>query len=144
MARNCDRAFELARLRFVLGANQVGVDPDGIALCLESTPGTAAEQHRRWIAAVQPANDCMVRARSGAKSDTGCLRRVELAWYEGHGVGVREMKHKIYAAFRDASMDADGDLRVSDESGESYLYPADRFVPIDVPEAVGRSMTAQC
>ena len=53
-------------------------------------------------------------------------------------------KHKIYAAFRDASMDADGDLRVSDESGESYLYPADKFVPIDVPEAVGRSMTAQC
>ena len=55
-----------------------------------------------------------------------------------------EVRRLVDAAFLDASMDADGDLRVSDESGESYLYPADRFVPIDVPEAVGRSMTAQC
>jgi hypothetical protein len=35
---------------------------------------------------------------------------------------------------------ADGDLRVIDESGEDYLYPADRFVPIAVPAAVQKSL----
>ena len=35
---------------------------------------------------------------------------------------------------------ADGDLRVIDESGEDYLYSADRFVPISVPEAVQKSL----
>ena len=34
----------------------------------------------------------------------------------------------------------DGDLRVIDESGEDYLYSADRFVPIVVPEAVQKSL----
>jgi hypothetical protein len=27
-------------------------------------------------------------------------------------------------------------LRIIDESGEDYLYPADYFVPIDLPKAV--------
>ena len=64
------RDSELARQRFVLRSDQVGVDPDGIVLSLESTPGTAAEQHIDWIATVQPANDRVVRARSGAQSDS--------------------------------------------------------------------------
>jgi hypothetical protein len=35
---------------------------------------------------------------------------------------------------------ADGDLRIVDESGEDYLYPAERFVPIVLPEAVQKSL----
>ena len=34
----------------------------------------------------------------------------------------------------------DGDLRVVDESGEDYLFSADRFVAIEVPAAVRASV----
>jgi hypothetical protein len=48
--------------------------------------------------------------------------------------------HKIYRVLPDKDAAADGDLRVIDESGEDYLYPADRFVPIAVPAAVQKSL----
>jgi hypothetical protein len=48
--------------------------------------------------------------------------------------------HKIYRVLPDKDAAADGDLRVIDDSGEDYLYPADRFVPIAVPVAVQRSL----
>ncbi|HWM89218.1 MAG TPA: hypothetical protein VN493_00475 [Thermoanaerobaculia bacterium] len=43
---------------------------------------------------------------------------------------------KIYQRLSDASAEEDGFLRVVDESGEDYLYPARFFVQIAVPEAV--------
>ncbi len=49
-------------------------------------------------------------------------------------------KHKIYRVIRDEATQDDGDLRVVDESGEDYLYPADRFVLITVPVEVERSL----
>ncbi len=48
--------------------------------------------------------------------------------------------HKIYRVLPDEDAAADGDVRVIDESGEDYLYPASYFVPIDVPQAVERSL----
>ncbi len=48
--------------------------------------------------------------------------------------------HKIYRVLPDEDAAADGDLRVIDESGEDYLYSADRFVPIAIPEAVQKSL----
>ena len=48
--------------------------------------------------------------------------------------------HKIYRVLPDKDAAADGDLRVIDESGEDYLYPADRFVPIVLPDAVQKSL----
>jgi hypothetical protein len=48
--------------------------------------------------------------------------------------------HKIYRVLRDEDAASDGDLRVIDESGEDYLYSADRFVPISLPEAVQKSL----
>ena len=47
-------------------------------------------------------------------------------------------KHKIYRMIDDAAAD-DGDIRIIDESGEDYLYPAKGFVAIEVPAAVERS-----
>ena len=38
--------------------------------------------------------------------------------------------HKIYRVLPDADAAADGDLRVVDESGEDYLFPASAFAPI--------------
>ena len=48
--------------------------------------------------------------------------------------------HKIYRVLPDEDAAADGDLRVIDESGEDYLYPADCFVFVELPKAVERSL----
>lgn len=49
-------------------------------------------------------------------------------------------RNKIYSVIPDPDAEYDGDLRVVDESGEDYLFAADRFVPIDVPAAVRASL----
>ena len=43
---------------------------------------------------------------------------------------------KIYRVLPDDDAALDGDLRVVDESGEDYLYTADRFVLIDLPQVL--------
>ncbi len=48
--------------------------------------------------------------------------------------------HKIYRLIPDEQAEADGDLRVVDESGEDYLYSAVRFVQIEPPLTVKRSL----
>jgi len=48
--------------------------------------------------------------------------------------------HKIYRAIPDEEAKLDGDMRVIDESGEDYLYPASYFAPIQVPQIVEESM----
>ena len=45
---------------------------------------------------------------------------------------------KIYRALADEDAEAHGLLRVVDESGDDYLYPAKLFVPIDVPKGATR------
>lgn len=49
--------------------------------------------------------------------------------------------NKIYQILPDAQAAEDDYLRVVDESGEDYLYSADRFVPIVLPPRVKRSVT---
>ena len=49
-------------------------------------------------------------------------------------------QNKIYTALPDEQAERDGDLRVIDESGEDYLFAADRFVAIEVPAAVRASI----
>lgn len=48
--------------------------------------------------------------------------------------------HKIYRILPDADGAEDGDVRVIDESGEDYLYPAEFFVIVDLPQAVEKSL----
>jgi hypothetical protein len=48
--------------------------------------------------------------------------------------------HKIYRLVPDKNAAVDDDLRVIDESGEDYLYPASYFAPIKVPAAVEESL----
>jgi len=54
-------------------------------------------------------------------------------------------RNKIYTVLADDEAEREGDLRVIDESGEDYLFAADRFVAIEVPAAVRASLlkTAQ-
>ena len=48
--------------------------------------------------------------------------------------------HKIYRAIPDEDADAEGDIRIIDESGEDYLYPSSYFVPINIPRVVEESL----
>jgi hypothetical protein len=48
--------------------------------------------------------------------------------------------HKIYCVLPDEDAAEDGDVRVIDESGEDYLYPAEYFVFVDLPQAVEKSL----
>lgn len=42
---------------------------------------------------------------------------------------------KVYWALPDEVEEARGFIRVIDESGEDYLYPSDRFVTVELPQA---------
>jgi hypothetical protein len=48
--------------------------------------------------------------------------------------------HKIYRIIPDEEAAVDGDIRVIDESGEDYLYPADFFAVIELPPAVEQAI----
>jgi hypothetical protein len=48
--------------------------------------------------------------------------------------------HKIYQVLPGQRAAEDDFARVIDESGEDYLYSADRFVAVELPQKVGRSV----
>jgi len=48
---------------------------------------------------------------------------------------------KVYRALQDSAAAADGYVRVIDESGGDYLYPADYFVFIELPQKAKRAWT---
>lgn len=52
--------------------------------------------------------------------------------------------HKIYRVLPDEEAAQDGDVRIIDESGEDYLYPAEWFVLINVPQEVEASLLQAC
>jgi hypothetical protein len=47
---------------------------------------------------------------------------------------------KIYQVLPDADAAEHQYLRIIDESGEDYLYPAAYFVPIDLPQGVQEAL----
>ena len=49
---------------------------------------------------------------------------------------------KLYLVLPPEPGDRDEDIRVVDESGEDYLYPASWFVPVDVPKESARALRA--
>ena len=47
---------------------------------------------------------------------------------------------KIYQTLPDEPASSEGLVRVIDESGEDYLYPAELFVEIELPQAVEKAL----
>jgi hypothetical protein len=47
---------------------------------------------------------------------------------------------KIYKQLRDSATEQEGLIRVSGESGEDYLYPAEWFVPLNLPRNVEKAL----
>jgi hypothetical protein len=48
----------------------------------------------------------------------------------------------LYRVLFDEAASKENLLRVIDDSGEDYLYPAERFVRVDVPEAEEQKLAA--
>jgi len=49
---------------------------------------------------------------------------------------------KLYQILPDESAERNGLLRVIDDSGEDYLYPALNFIPVTLPSAVEQALAA--
>jgi len=47
--------------------------------------------------------------------------------------------HKTYRVLPDVDAQVDGDLRIIDESGEDYLFPAEYFVIVTSPRESARN-----
>lgn len=73
----------------------------------------------------------MSQATSASASYVVCLDN------EGYPASLET--RKIYRRLSDPRAEADGMIRVVDESGEDYLYPARFFAAIDVPASVVRA-----
>src|SRR5262249_22924921 len=48
--------------------------------------------------------------------------------------------HKIYLVLPDPDAGRDGDVRIVDESGEDYLYPADWYAALELPRRIKSSL----
>lgn len=77
-----------------------------------------------------------------------CEMRAEVHWYEAHCIGKfvicignddypasLELR-KIYQVIPDTHAAEHQRLRIVDEFGEDYVYPADYFITIELPKAV--------
>jgi hypothetical protein len=56
------------------------------------------------------------------------------------GYEVSLERRKIYVALPDSRAEKLGQVRVIDESGEDYLYPAESFVALSLPQPVRRAV----
>jgi hypothetical protein len=100
------------------------------------------------------------------------LRRAEIYWYEAHGIGKVRHKikvvrvkttrktrkrfalcienqdcddlevGKVYRILPDKVAAGANHVRVVDESGEDYLYPASSFVFVELPSKAERALAA--
>ncbi len=59
---------------------------------------------------------------------------------DNSGYEVSLERRKIYVALPDAKASRLGQVRVVDESGEDYLYPEERFISADLPQATRRAV----
>ena len=62
---------------------------------------------------------------------------------DNYGYPVSLELHKIYRVLPDEEARTSDDLRVVDESGEGYLYPAKCFVSVALPQAIEKSLSKE-
>ena len=58
------------------------------------------------------------------------------------GYAVSLETRKIYVSIADPLAEKHGQLRVIDESGEDYLYPARFFKEIELPQSIRKAVLA--
>ncbi len=90
--------------------------------------GDDARIRRRFRRVEQQCIDCMKREVKFVicVGNSGCAASLEL--------------RKVYQVIPDEAGERQHQTRVIDESGEDYLYPANYFVPVQLPQAVERAV----
>jgi hypothetical protein len=48
--------------------------------------------------------------------------------------------HKIYRTLPNEESREEGDIRIVDESGEDYLYPAEYFLAVNLPQTIAHAL----
>ena len=71
---------------------------------------------------------------TSAKSFVVCVKN------KGYEVSLET--RKIYRVLRDPDAAKHKQLRIIDESGNDYLYPASYFTPIELPQPVRKAVLA--
>ena len=74
----------------------------------------------------------------GRKSTAAARRLAVCVNNDGYEASLE--RSKIYVIVPDRHAGKDGDLRVVDESGEDYLFSAERFISIEVPPQVRKAL----
>lgn len=69
-------------------------------------------------------------------------RRQLMVCLRNDGYEASLERRKIYAALSDSDAARHGQVRIIDESGEDYLFPAAYFAPVELPQAVRRAVLA--
>ena len=69
-------------------------------------------------------------------------RRPWVVCVRNEGYEVSLERRKIYEVLPDADAEAHNQLRIIDESGDDYLFPAQYFATIELPAAVRRALAA--
>ena len=75
-----------------------------------------------------------MKTKRGVRKYVVCL--------DNAGYPVALEKHKIYRVLPDAQAARDNFLRIIDESGEDYLYPARMFALVELPLKVRRAIAS--
>jgi hypothetical protein len=78
--------------------------------------------------------------KNSSRSGTGTRAPRFAVCVRNRGYVASLEANKIYVVLPDEDAERHGQLRVIDESGEDYLFSADRFVAIEVPAAVRASL----
>jgi hypothetical protein len=76
----------------------------------------------------------MKKRRTGSAHFAVCLNN------EGYKASLE--LGKLYRVIPDREAEANGLIRVIDESGEDYAFSLDRFHPVELPAAVERALLA--
>ncbi|HEX4053102.1 MAG TPA: hypothetical protein VHX86_02445 [Tepidisphaeraceae bacterium] len=61
---------------------------------------------------------------------------------ENEGYAASLEKRKVYEVYSPEPNDPEFMIRVADESGEDYLFPAKWFVPLELPAKARRALAA--
>ena len=75
----------------------------------------------------------MMEQQNSKRSFVVCIKN------EGYPVSL-ELR-KIYEVLEDNKATEHDYVRVIDESGEDYLYPAEFFIPIDLPQVIEEALS---
>ena len=127
-----------------MSANVCGRSTERPAGENEKALGTCNSQMVRYgmrkSTGTKPTASVLKSTRSSGYS-TQVKREAEFVICVGNRGYVASLElRKIYQVIPDKAAAELNQVRIIDESGEDYLYPADFFVPVQLPQAVERAV----